>query len=202
MHGHTNIQALCCACIHVRTWYLHLRPQGAGSRQRAAWGFARGRPLVYDADMTAYREAVSQNSVARISPTALTPLQLQYIHLRWLSEVLVNALTQAKLRFFRWQRQAFFGDMSASVSIDKLFLAKLDESIEQMDENDRVSAMRQLNVGGLGVQPNHYFYQYLQAAEPIVTFQQPWVPATLLVQVHVVDPNNDSCDADRDGTTI
>ena len=78
---------------------------------------------------------------------------------------------------------------------------KLDKSIEAMDAKDRVLAMRQRHVGGQGVQPNRYHYQYLHAAEPLVTLQQPWVPATPLVQVHVVDPNNDSCDADRDDTT-
>ena len=106
-----------------------------------------------------------------------------------------------------------FLDMSASVSIDKLCLATLDEFIDHMDADDRLVAMRELDIGGECVQPNHYFQQYLHAADPVVVFLQSWVPAMPLHDVEVVDSNssdhhvdvvdsnNDSCDANRDGTT-
>ena len=113
-----------CPCVVV--WYLHLRLQDTDSRQCTAWGFACGGPLVCDADMTAYEEAVSQNLVAHISPAALTPLQLQYIHLDWLSKVVVMALTRAKQRFFLWGHVCRVSiDKSASVSMDKFFWPSL-----------------------------------------------------------------------------
>ena len=70
----------------------------------------------------------------------------------------------------------------------------LDESINHMDAFDRLSAMRQLHVVGQGVQPNHYFNQYLHAAEPIDVFSEAWVPATPFDHVDVVDSNSDSFD--------
>ena len=78
-----------------------------------------------------------------------------------------------------------FQNMSASVSIDKLFLAMLDESISHMDTLDRLSAIRQLRVVGQGVQHNNYFNMYGHAAEPIVGF---------LDLQHEVDSSSESFD--------
>ena len=56
-----------------------------------------------------------------------------------------------------------FQNMSASVSIDKLFLAMLDESISHLDTSE-------CHVIGQSVQPSNYFSMYGHAVEPIVGF--------------------------------
>ena len=146
----TYLHMFVCPCVVTR--YLHFCPQGGGSRQCKAWGF-EGGPLIHEADMTAYTEFILKNSPA---PPGMTRRLSQYVHLHWLSKVVVRALHAAKLRFSQSHQLL---DMSASVSIDKFCLATLDEVIDLVDENDRLGAMREANIGGECVEPNHYFQQ-------------------------------------------
>ena len=93
-------------------------------------------PLIDEADMMAYTTAISQNSIACIVPPAMPRHHVKYVHLPWLSELVVRALDAAKCRFLELHRCGNFQNMSASVSIDKLFLAMLDESISHLDTSD------------------------------------------------------------------
>ena len=147
----------------------------------------------------AYTTAISQNSIACIVPPAMPRHHVEYVHLRWLSEVVVRALDAAKCRFLELHRRGNFQNMSASVSINKFCLAMLDESISHMDTLDRLSAIRQLRVFGQGVQPNSYFNVYGHAAEPIVGFldfqhEVDSSSESFDDMIDVGDSDNDSCD--------
>ena len=147
--------------------------------------------------MMPYTTAISQNSIARIVPPAMPHHHLEYVHLRWLSEVVVHALDAAKCRFLELHRRGNFQNMSASVSINKFCLAMLDESISLMDT--LVRAIRQLRVVGQGVQPNNYFNMYGHAAEPIVGFldlqhEVDSSSESFDGMIDVGDSDNDSCD--------
>ena len=179
-----------------------------------AWGFSSTGPLIYNADMMAYTRTILENSFALVNPPEITDRQLEYLHLCWLSVVVVTTLNAAQCRFSTLHGLSYFEDTSAAVLIDKFFLAMLDKSISHMSIDDRSMAMREFHVVDRGVQPNHFLTKYSCLAEPIVEFLQSWVPVAPLEDVEVVDSsssdhidavhsdaNSDSSDSDSDDTT-